>query len=108
MYLQITPEIPVKLHSLFIIEPVLYPEGINLSSMVDYLTTITYTRRDVWPTRTKALNDLSAAKGFRNWDKGILALYVVSSICNKNIESLLSSDCRLCILATRNASTPFG
>jgi len=76
---QITQSLPIKFQSLYIIEPVFLPDGIDLIPMLKFLTYSTYIRRDVWPSREEAYKDLNTSKGLKKWDRRVLRLFVVSS-----------------------------
>lgn len=67
----------IEFSSLFIVEPMISPEGPeHLQELASYLVASAYERCDVWRQRGYALDSLERARRTRKWDPRIKSLYV--------------------------------
>lgn len=53
----------------------LQPPGYDLSAGTKFFVTATYQRRDVWPSRDAASNDLKSSKGYKLWDRSMIDIF---------------------------------
>ncbi|KAG8967846.1 hypothetical protein FRC03_009249 [Tulasnella sp. 419] len=103
IYMQQSPDIPIKFNSLILLEPMLMPPGVDIRRVNKIFIPSAYQRRDVWPSKEAALQEFKAGKGYKTWDPEMLELFVQYGLrTHPAVNFKVSPYKGVCLACTRN------